>query len=89
MRNMSPRVKVLKQLIADGHYVVDEAAVAEAVVVRCAARRALPDVIFRSAPAGAPQVRSFRPDRAARSFRLTRDERRPAQASASSFELAA
>ena len=74
---MNPRVKVLKQLVADGHYVIDETAIAEAVVLRAAARSLLPDVSFRSAPrGGAPQVRSFRPHRGARSFRLTRGEQR-------------
>ena len=89
MRNMSPRVKVLKQLVTDGHYVVDEAAVAEAVVLRSAARHTLPDVTFRSAPAGALQVRSFRPHRGARSFRLTRGERGSVHARSSSLELPA
>ena len=86
---MNPRVQVLKQLVTDGHYVIDEAAVAEAVVLRANARRMLPDVTFRSAPSGAPQVRSFRPHRAAPSFRLTRDERRPQHAGPGSHELAA
>ena len=86
---MSPRVQVLKQLVTDGHYVIDEAAVAEAVVLRANARRMLPDVTFRSAPSGAPPVKSFRPNLRARSFRLTRGERRPEQASSGSLELAA
>ena len=82
MKNMNPRVQVLKQLVTDGHYVIDEAAVAEAVVLRATARRMLPDVTFRSAPQGAPRVRSFRPHRGARSFRLTRAARRPLHARA-------
>ena len=82
MKNMNPRVQVLKQLVTDGHYVIDEGAVAEAVVLRASARRMLPDVTFRSAPAGASQVRSFRPHRGARSFRLMRAERRPLHARA-------
>ena len=89
MKNMSPRVQVLKQLVTDGHYVIDESAVAEAVVLRANARRMLPDVTFRSAPSGAPQVQSFRPHTAARSFRLTRDERRAQNAGPGSRELAA
>jgi hypothetical protein len=68
---MNPRVKVLKQLVADGHYVIDESAVADAVLLRSAARQLLPDVTFRGAPRGAPPVRSFRPHRGATSFRLT------------------
>ena len=82
MKKMNPRVQVLKQLVSDGHYVVDEGAVAEAVVLRASARRMLPDVTFRSAPQGALQVRSFRPHRGARSFRLTRAARRPLHARA-------
>ena len=74
---MNPRVKVLKQLVADGHYVIDEGAVADAVLLRSAARQMLPDVTFRSAPRGAPPVRSFRPHRGARSFRLMHGKRRP------------
>lgn len=74
---MNHRVKVLEQLVADGHYVVDEIAVAEAIVLRAKARQMLPDVTFRGSPGSAPQVRSFRPHRGARSFRLTRTERRP------------
>lgn len=86
---MNPRVQVLKQLVTDGHYVIDEAAVAEAVVLRANARRMLPDVTFRSAPSGASQVRSFRPHTGAQSFRLTRGERRPQHADSASAELAA
>lgn len=73
---MNSRVQVIKQLVNDGHYVIDETAVAEAVLLRSAARRLLPDVTFRSAPAGAPPVRSFRPHRGARSFRLMQGQRR-------------
>lgn len=69
--SMNPRAKLLRDLVRDGLYVVDEAAVAEAIVVRRAARRSLPDVSLRSAtrPPG-HRVRSFRPDPQARSFRL-------------------
>jgi hypothetical protein len=74
---MNPRAMVLKQLVDDGHYVIEEAAVAEAMMLRATARRMLPDVTFRSAPRSAPQVRSFRPHRGVRSFRLSRVERRP------------
>ena len=73
---MNPRAKVLKQLVNDGHYVVDDAAVAEAMMLRAMALRMLPDVTFRSTPRSAPQVRSFRPHRGVRSFRLSRAERR-------------
>jgi hypothetical protein len=74
--DMNARTKVLKELVRDAHYVIDERAIAEAILVRAAAQRLLPDVTFRST-ARVPQVRSFRPHRGARSFRLTRAERRP------------
>jgi hypothetical protein len=74
---MTARTALLKQLIADGTYPVDEVAVAEAIVVRAAARRAVPDVAFRCAAHQVKQqIRSFRPHRGARSFRLARAERR-------------
>jgi hypothetical protein len=73
---MNARTKLLKELVRDAHYVIDERAVAEAILVRAMARRTLPDVTFRSTQ-HVPQVRSFRPHRGARSFRLTRGDRRP------------
>lgn len=73
---MNARTKNLKQLVADSLYVVDEHAIAEAIVVRSLARGVLPDVRFRCATRE-PQVRSFRPHRGAQSFKLTRSERRP------------
>ena len=73
---MNPRVKVIKQLVDDGHYVIDESAIAEAMLLRAMTLHMLPDVTFRSAPR-TPEVRSFRPHRGARSFRLSRAERRP------------
>lgn len=74
---MNQRVRVLRHLVRESHYVIDPHAVAEAIIVRTLARRVLPDVSFRSNPAPAVQVRSFRPHRGARSFRLTRGDRRP------------
>jgi hypothetical protein len=73
---MNSRVKVLKQLVADGLYVVDESAIANAMELRAMVQRELPDVTFRCAPRVAPEVRSFRPHRGARSFRLSRAQRR-------------
>lgn len=72
---MNARTKVLKQLVRDSHYVIDPNEVAHAIIVRTLAQRVLPDVSFRSSPP--PQVRSFRPHRGTRSFRLTRADRRP------------
>jgi hypothetical protein len=74
---MNPRVKILKQLVADEHYVIDEPTVASAMMLRSMALRMLPDVTFRSVPCPQPEVRSFRPHRGAKSFRLSRAERRP------------
>jgi hypothetical protein len=73
---MNPRVKVIKQLVADGLYVVEEAAIVNAMALRAIVQRELPDVTFRCAPRVAPVVRSFRPHRGARSFRLSRAQRR-------------
>ena len=73
---MNARTKVLRELVRDAHYVIDERAIAEAILVRAMAQRTLPDVTFRSTR-HVPQVRSFRPHRGARSFRMTRGERRP------------
>jgi hypothetical protein len=69
---MSPRPHLLAQLVRDDHYVIDEHAVAEAIVMRTLARRAVPDLSFRSANGAAAVVRSFRCHRDARSFRLVR-----------------
>ena len=74
---MNPRVKLLKELVDDELYVIDEAAVADAVLLRSMTRRMLPEVTFRGTLAAAPQVRSFRPHRGATSFKLTRAQRRP------------
>ena len=73
---MTDRAALLKQLIDDGSYPIDEAAIAEAIVVRSMARRVVPDVAFHS-PQPKAVVRSFRHHSGARSFRLARAERRP------------
>jgi hypothetical protein len=74
---MNSRTKVLKQLVRESQYVIDPQAVAEAIIVRSVAQHVLPDVSFRSTPAPLSLMRSFRPQRSARSFRLTRSDRRP------------
>lgn len=86
---MNPRVKLLKELVRDELYVIDEAAVADAVMLRAMTRRMLPDVTFRGTPRPAPQVRSFRPHRGAKSFKLTRAQRRPLHRSAPAMSAAA
>jgi len=73
---MSSRAALLKQLVDDGSYPLDEAAIAEAIVVRAMARRVVPDIAFHR-PQPKPRVRSFRHHSGARSFRLARPERRP------------
>ncbi len=75
-RTMTARTALLKQLVADGTYPVDEAAVAEAIVVRAMARRLVPDLALRCATPHQAKVRSFRPHSGAPSFRLVRAERR-------------
>jgi hypothetical protein len=77
---MNPRVTVLRQLVADELYVIDETTIADAMMLRSMARRILPDVTFRSIPCPEPEVRSFRPHHGAKSFRLCRAERRPLHA---------
>jgi hypothetical protein len=74
-RTMNARTAVLKQLVAESSYPIDEAAIAEAIVARSIARRLIPDLTFRIMAAPRPHVRSFRPHRGARSFRLTRARR--------------
>jgi hypothetical protein len=75
---MTARAALLKQLVDDGSYPLDEAAIAEAIVVRAMARRVVPDLVFHS-PQPKPPVRSFRHHSGARSFRLARAQRRPAE----------
>jgi hypothetical protein len=72
---INARIKVLHELVRGSHYVVDPEVVAHAIVLRSMTRRAVPDVIFRSM-AKVAEVRSFRPHRGARSFRLSARERR-------------
>jgi hypothetical protein len=67
---MQRRLRLLRQLVLDSQYAVDEAAVAAAIVARATARRLVPATAFRNDLRGRdPQVRSFRPSRQARSFR--------------------
>ena len=77
---MTSRTKVLQQLVERSLYTVDEREVAEAVLLRAAVRRTVPGFTGPepAAPAGTPtwpappEVRSFRHDGRARSFRLAR-----------------
>lgn len=64
------QIQLLKELVSDAQYAVDERAVADAILARALARRAVTGATFRNDMRGpGPQVRSFRPTRKARSFR--------------------
>jgi len=67
---MQSRVPLLRQLVSDSLYVIDERALAEAIVARAWVRATLPDSALRSARQES-LIRSFRRDLSARSFRLT------------------
>jgi hypothetical protein len=62
------RTRVLRQLIEDSLYVVDERLVAEAILLRAQARANLPGLTLPN-DRGA-SIRSFRLEHDARSFRL-------------------
>ena len=64
------RVRVLKEMVEGSLYVVDERAVAEAIVARAAVRQAVAVTELR-AEQRMRRIRSFRRTREARSFRLT------------------
>ena len=66
---MYSRVATLRDLVTGSLYVVDEHAVARALVARALVKEFLPQQEFRSEARWAP-VRSFRRERGARSFRL-------------------
>ncbi|HWF52748.1 MAG TPA: hypothetical protein VG294_19040 [Solirubrobacteraceae bacterium] len=63
------RTRVLRQLITDSMYVVDDRLVAEAILSRVQARIISPGISFGNEPNSAA-VRSFRLEHEARSFRL-------------------
>jgi hypothetical protein len=62
------RAQLLRQLVLDSQYVIDEQLVAAAIVTRAATRRLVGQAVFRN-DVGAPRVRSFRPSTQVRSFR--------------------
>lgn len=86
---MTTRTRVLKELVSNGLYVIDEHLVAEAMLVRSMALRMLPDMTFREPSRRLPTVRSFRPNREAQSFRLSRGDHRSEQGRRGRLELAA
>jgi hypothetical protein len=65
---MHRQIQLLRLLILDSQYEVDAATVADAILARAIARRAVMGTTFRNDPRGR-EVRSFRPSREARSFR--------------------
>jgi hypothetical protein len=69
---MQRQIQLLKQLVLDSQYAVDEGTVADAIIARAKARRAVIGMTFRNDVRNdvrEPQVRSFRPSSKARSFR--------------------
>ncbi|HEX3434564.1 MAG TPA: hypothetical protein VHT25_10935 [Solirubrobacteraceae bacterium] len=63
------RAQLLRQLVLDSQYVIDEHLVATAILARAAARRVLADAGFRNDQRPTRAVRSFRPSTHVRSFR--------------------
>jgi hypothetical protein len=66
---MKKRVRLLRAMLEDGMYPIDELAIADAIVARAQLRLLVPEVELAQ---DRPGVRSFRHDPSARSFRLTR-----------------
>jgi hypothetical protein len=66
---MQRRIQVLRQLVLDSQYAVDETSVAAAITTRLAARRLVSGTTFRN-DLRIPRVSSFRPTRQVPSFRL-------------------
>jgi hypothetical protein len=66
--SMQRPIQLLRQLVVDSQYAIDETSVAEAIIARALARRSVAGATFRNDLRG-PQVRSFRPSTHARSFR--------------------
>lgn len=66
---MEFRVRVIREVVDKSLYVIDAVAVADAIVFRAMAKHLIPEQSFQT-ELRARQVRSFRPNRDARSFRL-------------------
>jgi hypothetical protein len=62
------RTQLIRQLVLDSQYVVDEATLADAIIARGTARRVVCGITFRN-DVRRPPVRSFRMTTQARSFR--------------------
>lgn len=63
------RVQLLKQLVLESQYVIDEQLVAGAILARATTRLLVGEAAFRNDPRSPGPVRSFRPSSQARSFR--------------------
>ncbi|HWG09611.1 MAG TPA: hypothetical protein VN672_11470 [Solirubrobacteraceae bacterium] len=63
------RAQLIRKLVLDSHYVIDEHLVASAILARATARGLIGGVAFRNDPPPPAAVRSFRPSSHARSFR--------------------
>jgi hypothetical protein len=72
---MMKRLRLLRQLISDDMYVVDERLIADAIMARWGARMVIADASFRN-DLNSRAVRSFRLEHEARSFRLVTGSRR-------------
>jgi hypothetical protein len=75
--DVDARVRLLRQMVAESLYVVDERAVADAILARARVREAVAAPSLRGTRRPSP-VRSFRRTRSARSFRLTSHPAAPA-----------
>jgi hypothetical protein len=62
------RTQLIRQLVLDSQYVIDEATLADAIVARGTARRLVGAITFRN-DVRRPRVRSFRMTTQTRSFR--------------------
>jgi hypothetical protein len=63
------RAQLIRKLVLDSHYVIDEHLIASAILARAATRRLVGAASFRNEPKAPEPVRSFRPSAQARSFR--------------------
>jgi hypothetical protein len=70
------RTRVLRQLVSEEMYVIDDRVIADAILMRAQAKMIVPDVPFRNDTGERRKVRSFRLEHDARSFRISSKSRR-------------
>ncbi|HTZ87053.1 MAG TPA: hypothetical protein VMB05_10335 [Solirubrobacteraceae bacterium] len=63
------RAQLIRKLVLDSQYVIDEHLLAGAILARATVRGLIGDVAFRNDSGGSRQVRSFGRDADVRSFR--------------------